>query len=275
MSQATKEKTVQVSNRRNHVIRDVPDDVHIFTAFARYVFLTADQLTRLLGRNEWYVQKRLKSFYDAGYLNNTQDGPFGPMMYFLSFKGGEKCVNLGILEKPRYVFKKSPKSIAHDSLITEFHLALELALRGPLFQPVLEKTGWRPINSLTWEQWRDDMTDLAHLIPDARFAVVGDEDFTLVEVVRANISKPKDKEDELTSKLIEYERLGIKRVLILMPTKTRTDNYVKKLSLLLPSTIFWVTDYDSWKEDVLGKIFRTPKNYETRMYSILKPEIYT
>lgn len=269
--------TLEPSLRRNLAIKDKAADVHVWRAFSGYVFLTVDQLTRLLGRGSDYVQKRLQAFYRAGYLNRTQDGPFGPIMYFFSFKGGEKCVNLGILEKPRYVYKKSPKSIAHDSLISEFHLALELGLGA-------RKCTWDSVDggcvwpdqhklTLTWEQWRDDMTDLKHLIPDARFAIQGEEEYTLVEVVRANISKPKDREDELTEKLMEYEKLGIPRVLILMPTKTRADNYLKKLSQILPSSHIWVTDYDSWISDVLGKIFRTPKNYETRQYSILKPEV--
>lgn len=271
MSQALKEKSLLSPRKRP--LRDQEDDLLIWKGFCSYVFLTADQLTRFLGRDESYVQKCLKKFYDVGLLNRTQDGPFGAMMYFLSFKGGEKCVNLGILEKPKYVYKKSPKSIAHDSLISEFHLALEIALRDriPACQHSTPPCDSCAANILTWEQWRDDMTDLAHLIPDARFAVVGDDDFTLVEVVRANISKPKDREDELTEKMFEYEKLGIKRILILMPTKSRADNYLKKLFSILPSSAIWVTDYDSVFKDVLGAVFRTPKNYETRSYSILKP----
>jgi len=95
-------------------------------------------------------------------------------------------------------------------------------------------------------------------------------------MVRANESGSRAEEKNLTEKLPDYLAAGIERIYISLPTPERADRYLQKLADIpkAKSSKIWITDEDSWRKEILGPIWRTPKNYlDGRTYSILKPEV--
>jgi hypothetical protein len=119
----------------------------------------------------------------------------------------------------------------------------------------------------------DDMkvNGKAELIPDWRFAVDGDEEFTPSENQRTRHGK---KGTRLIDKLRHYEAIKIKRVCIILPTQERRKNFLEEIEDTYKNskTAFWFSSYDLVLADPLGKIWQQPRNFRDREYSILKPE---
>jgi len=237
-------------------------DHDILEKVARYQFLTVEQIATLLQRNVISTRRRMMQLYRAAVLNRSQESKLSPYVYFLAEKGGMRAAELGFLPFPRWTDRKSPTHITHDLVITEFHLALEKALHA---------TG----HVLSWEQWRGDMADLldpdgeVDLVPDARFRIDDDEP-SLLEVVKSYESEYEGGKSSLEKKLNAYKKLGVHRVYITMPTQLRVAHFLSKIEEDIPSTQFWFTDEDSFRNKILAKIWWTPKDFRDRTYSIFR-----
>ena len=229
-------------------------DYDILQRVANYQFLTVEQMAELLERNVISTRRRMMQLYRAGFLNRAQEHLNAPYAYFLAEKGGRKAAELGFLPSPRWTDRKDPHHVAHDLTITEFHLALEKALKG---------------HSLSWEQWRGDLRLGPDLIPDAKFTIDGEAP-SFLEVVRSYESEYRGGKSSLEKKLEAYHEAKIHRVLITMPTQARIAHFLAKIEDILPSTQFWFTDEDSFRKRILGKIWWTPRDFRDRTYSIFK-----
>ena len=238
-------------------LREIDGDVEIWRAFGRYVFLTIAQASELLNRNPFTVQKRFNKLTrtDPHYLNRERQSEFDEWVYFPAPAGGRKMFQNAFSTSPWSIREKAKSHLPHDVMISQFHLKLELALRGRGLK-------------LSWEQWRDDMEDMKPVIPDARFAVEGEEEFTPLENQRA---RPKNGYKSLIEKMRELEKMDVKRVCWLFPTEERRQNFLEAIEKEFNTTRFWFSTYDLALTDPLGKIWLTPKNYKERPYSILKP----
>ena len=69
-----------------------------------------------------------------------------------------------------------------------------------------------------------------------------------------------------------HPKLDIERVLVTFPTVNRVERFLQRIAPHVPSAKIWVTYEEAYQKDILGKIWWTPKNFEERQYSILKPE---
>jgi hypothetical protein len=257
--------------RRERRVNFMADDHKVYQAYSLYVFLTVDMLTEITGRPRDSVLRRCSALAQAGILGRQRLG-VSHHMYFFDKKGGHLAAGNGYLDKPMFVTSKSPTHIDHDLEATRFHMALRKALGDPYLP---EKTDVTKI--LEWDQWRSDLMDLKELsdeielIPDARFRLVFERP-SLLENVKSYESGYDNHESSLVSKLREYIRMDIERVLVTMPTVNRVEKFLQRIAPHLPSSKIWVTYEDAYRKDILGKIWWTPKNFESRQYSILKPE---
>ncbi len=233
----------------------MPNDDKLWAAFSSYVYLTCRQAMTVLNCKPDYIQVRLRRLYEHGYLDRQQKNDFSEFVYYFTEKGGNMAAERGHLQAPRWITKKSPMTLDHDTTISDFHMRISA---------VAELAGW--------EQWRGDLAkDFdSEWIPDAKFRVVGDE-VRLLEIVKSGESGYKKGESSLVSKLKTYDREK-HYTLVVMPTTQRIQNFLSKIEEELPSTRLWFTDEASYQRDILGKIWWTPKNFRTRQYSILKPE---
>jgi hypothetical protein len=135
-----------------------------------------------------------------------------------------------------------------------------------------------------WEQWRGDLKDevetedgIASLIPDARF-IIGDRSFFL-EVVMSYESEYEDGESNIFRKVAFYnayrdqfrKKYGMEdfRVLWVLPTKQRVLRLLAKLEDSFPYRRFYVTNEESYKTNIKGKIWWTPKDFREATYSIV------
>jgi hypothetical protein len=176
---------VQPVQERKPVARlsSMPADKYIYGAFGRYVFMTVQQAQRILARPFDTVNIRLRRLEETGFLGRVQQNQFMPYLYFLSKKGGEEAMRLGMMEKPWYISKKSPNQILHDIGITEIQWRLEThipAMRARRWKTDLaqdytgdlmdlltdfdDSMGWCPweyvrTNPLTMDKLRDYATD--------------------------------------------------------------------------------------------------------------------
>jgi hypothetical protein len=62
------------------------------------------------------------------------------------------------------------------------------------------------------------------------------------------------------------------RVLVSVPSTGRSDkelanNLLKRLRTELPATFIWIASDADWRADIMGSIWRTPRDYDARAYS--------
>jgi len=195
-----------------------------------------------------------------------------PYVYFLGEKGAEEAARMGYLPEVRFIKSKSRLIINHDLEITLFHLVLEKKLHdaGHLLA--------------SWDQWRGDLKDevetdrgTASLIPDAYFVI--NEDAFFLEVVKSYESEYEDGESNIVRKVGLYheyknrfrEKYGAEdfRVLWVLPTKARVLGLLSKLEDSFPYRRFYFTDEESYKKNMLGKIWWTPKDFREATYSLM------
>lgn len=249
--------------KRNRRLYTSKGDPEILRQVAKYQFLTVAQVAALVDRNIIGIRGRLMELHAGAILNRVRvtESEYPMWVYFLAEKGGRRAAELGYLPEPRWTDAKSPTHVMHDLTLTEFHLALEKALGSK--------------HRLSWEQWRGDMAEMLDpdgqidLVPDARFTI-DDEEPSLLEVVRSYESEYERGKSSLQKKLEAYKKLGVHRVHVTMPTQLRIANFLAKIEDDLPSTRFWFTDEDSFRKNIMGKIWWTPKDFRERTYSIFK-----
>jgi hypothetical protein len=256
-------------DRRTYSLRA---DAAIYAALAKYTYLTVGQATGILGRNPETVQKRFQVLHLAGHLNRVRESLVPPYVYFLDREGARLACDLGELAAPHYVTSKSRMIVNHDLEITKFHMALEVAA---------------PAGLAEWRQWRDDLRDSADagegakaMIPDAYFVLNGRAFF--LEIVKSYESEYVGGRSNIEQKLALYlayrerfrERYGMGdfRVLWVLPTLRRVQLLIGKVKGEFPNRKFWLTDEASYRRDVAGKIWWTPKDFGTRTYSLFGEE---
>jgi hypothetical protein len=215
--------------------------------FSTYVFVTPRQAIQILDGKRISVYVRLRRLFEGGYLGRVQQSDFAEYVYYLTEKGAEKCIERGYLGKKWYIGRKSLMQIPHDIGITEFQFRLARAF------PHMEARRWRA----------DLQKDFEGEVPDLYFNIGDGMEWTPFEYVRMN--------PVTVEKLRGYDK-EFKRSYFVLPTQRRVENILKAIEEELPSSRLWFTSEDRYREDILGKIWWTPKNYADRVYSLLKPE---
>ena len=227
--------------------------------------MTAELAAVMLKRDESTTRKRFLGLYQAGYLNRTRRDLVAPYVYFLGEKGAQEAARLGYLPEVRFIKAKSRILINHDLEITMFHRALESAL---------SKTS---LGLTSWEQWRGDLKDeirtpreTAALIPDARFVIDGTSAFFL-EIVKSYESEYEDGISNIVRKIGLYagyknqfkKKYGMDdfRVLWVLPTQARVLGLLSKIENDYPFRRFYLTDEESYRTNLLGKIWWTPRDF--------------
>jgi hypothetical protein len=230
---------------------------HITTEQA-YVLTEAQTATQ-----QRATRRFLKLMSDAGFLlrelivtKSTSPFPHFQYSYRLS-KHGAKEVH------KKYSAEKSPASLSHDSEITSFHIALQ---KYP--------------GKLWWKQ--DDLKKTVY--PDAVFGLAKDSAspaaYFFLEIEKSRQGHYRDGDSGLITKLKryaayrrsadcrrEFKHFDDFRVVIIVANVERRNNLLNRLSVVLPQGFVWVTTESEYKENVLGNIFRTPKDRERFFYS--------
>ncbi len=263
--------------RKDRRIYSLKADEAIYSAFAKYTYLTAEQAVLILGRGLDTVQKRFQVLHEAGHLNRVREDLISPFVYFLDREGAKKACDLGELATPHYISSKSRMIVNHDLEITKFHMALENATMPEKSPPGGFVAEWR--------QWRDDLRDKVDT-PDGGKAIIPDAFFVLncsayfLEIVKSYESEYVGGKSNIEQKLALY--LAYKngfinkydmpdfRVLWVLPTIKRVQMLLGKVEDEFPVRKFWFTDEASYKRDITGKIWWTPKDYSTRAYSLFE-----
>lgn len=196
-----------------------------------------------------------------------------PLVYGLTYKGVLKVEDEGMSTPATKVFKpNSDNLLPHEYEISLFHLHVERACRERGF-------------SLYWQQ-----RDLKRTVnPDALFAITDprqpEGENTLYYFLEVEKTKPgnfKNGESKIMRNLTKYysyfntdqcekEWVNFRkfRVTIITRNEERRRNLLKALSARHNHRMFWLTTEPSYREDIGGKIFLTPKDYGTESYSFI------
>jgi hypothetical protein len=164
----------------------------------------------------------------------------------------------------------SQRTLDHELEISFFHIALKNSCN---------KHGQK----LYWQQ-----SDLKCTIsPDAMFAITDPAKpegkntmYYFLEMERAKIGHYRDGEPSIMRKLAKYyayygsdacekEWFDFRqfRVVVVLRTEERQKNLLKELNKTYNHRTLWLTDERSYKENIGGEIFKTPKDYEKAAYS--------
>jgi hypothetical protein len=249
--------------KRNRRIFSRSGDFHILQSVAIYQFVSVEMVAEDVKRNIIAVRRRMLSLYQAGVLNRARRDKLAPYIYFLSEKGSEDCLKRGLLNEPRYITSKSSLLVSHDLEITLFHRELE-----------------KRVDISGWDQWRgalrvevETKNGTESLIPDAKFSL-GDKNFCL-EIVKSYESEYEGNESNIERKLFLYNEYWKQsgqefRVLFVMPTKSRVAHFLAKIEERFPLRRFWFTDEESYRTNVLGKIWWTPRDFREATYALIE-----
>jgi hypothetical protein len=258
--------------RRNRRLYTRQGDFPILAQVAKFQFITVEMVAEDLKRNEISVRRRMLGLYQAGILNRSRRDKLSAYAYFLGEKGSAIAVSQGALAEPRWTKSKSSILINHDLEITMFHRALEKALHND-GHFVGE-----------WEQWRGalrqeiaTMQGAESLIPDGRFAI--DERLFYLEIVKSYESEYSNGESNIEHKIFlynEYWKASREKfhVLFVMPTTARIAHFLTKIEDRFPYRRFWFTDEESYRKNILGKIWWTPRDFRDRTYALLEEISY-
>lgn len=161
--------------------------------------------------------------------------------------------------------EKSPASIDHELLITDFHIALSS------HASTTHRVYWR-------------QTDLKRTVhPDALFALTNitrpREQSTIYYFLEAEYSRQghyRAGESGLLTKLRRYgeyrksatcreewKHFSDFRVIVLLRTRERQENLLRVLAKRLPNKAFWTTTVGDVQRDITGPIFRGPPEPNT------------
>lgn len=252
----------------------------ILDLLCRYTYLRTSHFYALLRSDhdgaQRAVRRLLHDFWRRGYLvrrplvDYHAPGPFPRYenVYSLSSAGVELLRDSGCLDDSlTRTPEKSPHSLEHDLLITEFHLAVER---------FCDVNGW----TAYWQQHNLKRT----VNPDALFALTDlrrpeDEStsYYFLEMERSRQGSYRDGRSGLLRKLERYvEYYGTERclrdwewfdefcVVIVVKNETRKENLLTLLSKEMPESLFWITVEGS---DLTGPSFLVPGG--TTAYSFL------
>jgi hypothetical protein len=219
-------------------------------------------------RNIIAVRRRMLHLFEAGFLNRARRDKLAPYVYFLSEKGAAEALRHGHITEPRYIKSKSSILVPHDLEITMFHRTLRKKLHDA--GHILSE----------WEQWRGALRYEVHtengkesLIPDGLFRI-NDQSPSFLEIVKSYESEYQNGESNVEHKIALYNEHWREthrdfRVFFVMPTKARVAHFLAKIEERFPYRRFWFTDEESYRRDVLGKIWWTPRDFRDATYSII------
>ena len=190
--------------------------------------------------------------------------------YGLSDAGIKMCQSLWPLAKT--FDEHSQRTLDHELEISFFHMALKKLAAGNNLK-------------LYWQQ-----SDLKCTIsPDAMFALTDPSKpegkntlYYFLEMERAKIGHYVNGEPSIMRKLGKYyeyygtdkcekEWLDFRqfRVIVIQRTDERRENLLRQLNKEYNHRMFWLATEASYKTDIGGEIFRTPKDWEKVGYSFL------
>lgn len=235
--------------------------------FLNFPYISTEQAYKLAGAKNDTQQRATRRFllklHEAGYLLRTplytqySPAPHFQFSYRLSKYGAQVVHGKSTAEK-------SPYSIAHDSEITSFHTELQMEFGGEV---------------LIWEQKNLKKT----VYPDALFGFSWDRKrvhYFFLEIEKSRQGHYENGKSGLDTKLERYDkyRKSAKckkewvyfddfRVCVVVKNRERADNLLKKLAGTLPYRFIWITTEEDYKRDIMGSIWRTPKDWQGRSWS--------
>jgi hypothetical protein len=254
--------------RRDRRVYTRKGDSPILKSVADCQFVTVEMVAEDAKRNVIAVRRRMLSLYQAGFLNRSRRDKLAPYVYFLSEKGSDEALKHGHLNEPRYIKSKSSILVPHDLEITIFHRTLRKKLHDA--GHILSE----------WDQWRGALkheVETANgreaLIPDGRFCIDDGNDCYL-EIVKSYESEYENGESNVEHKIFLYNEYWRQsgddfRVLFVMPTKARVAHFLAKIEERFPYRRFWFTDEESYRANVLGKIWWTPRDFRDATYGLV------
>ncbi len=223
----------------------MPNDDKIWAMFSRYVFVTTNQAQEILGCKWDYINVRLRRLFQAGYLGRVQQNDFAPYLYFLTEAGATLAFSRGHMTRPWYIQRKATNQIPHEIGITNWQMKFAKAFPEAEFR-----------------RWRTDLQhDFDGEVPDLFFDLKDGVGWVPFEYERMNLIKEE--------KLRDYDR-EFPRTYTVVQTNKRALNLVASLEESLPSSKLWFTSEEMFDRDITGKIWWTPANFRTRVYSIVK-----
>jgi hypothetical protein len=106
-----------------------------------------------------------------------------------------------------------------------------------------------------------------------RQAFVGNKSFCF-EIVKSYESEYEGNESNIERKIVLYNEYWKQyedefRVLFVMPTKSRVYHFLAKIKNRFPFRRFWFTDEESYRANILGEIWWTPRDFKEETYSLL------
>ena len=266
-------------------------DAVLLKRLAEYRFLQPCDFQRLTGRNIVSLRRRLRQLSEREYVERLVlpleretpvGGPPDGFVYQLAPRGIRKAKEYGFADEGyRYTREKSNLFLLHDLLITRFHLALELGIRGSPLQLV----GWEQRRSVLLDS-AEDGSGRSSVNPDALFGLKDREKaegqnttYFFLEIVRSRESEYERQQSNFMRKIeafVTYHRQGNHtarygisnfRVITVTPTRQRAFNLCAKLrNAGLGSKRFWFTDLAAVSPGaparILEKVFFTPKDFE-------------
>jgi hypothetical protein len=244
-----------------------PKRAEFLRFFTRYEHIATSDAYRLLdARNETQrraVRRFLTKLFEAGYLQRTllvdhkHVGPFPSweLSYRLSDRGAEVAGG--------HASDQSPYSLPHDQEVERF---------------VMQLATWRGKTYIFPRPYRRTVN------PDKPFGLERDGSwyyfFLEVERGRQNLSKTNEK--GIAARLAAYETYRRSdrcaadwklfrdfRVLLAVSSEELRANLLARLEGALAVRWIWITVADHWHEDLLGKIWKTPRDQRSHCYSLL------
>lgn len=219
------------------------------------------------------IRNTLASLHKAGlatripYLDLDREKGGTTWVYGLTDKGVKYCESLWPLCKT--FDEHSQRTLDHELEISYFHVALK---------KFVVKNGLK----LYWQQ-----SDLKHTVsPDAMFALTDPRKpegqntlYYFLEIERAKIGHYIKGEPSIIRKLQKYhEYYGTDtcqkewqdfrkfRVIVIQRTEERRENLLK--ACLFKHRMFWFASEDAYKADIGGEIFKTPRDFQDKSYSL-------
>lgn len=191
-------------------------------------------------------------------------------VYGLSDAGVRHAFRHGYATEATKTFEeRSVMMLDHELEITAFHMALDRWCRSADLRYV-----WRQRN-------------LKHGVhPDACFTVesaagTGRRFTYFLEIERAKLGNYRNGTPQILRKLARYyeyfnsmdceRKWGFRhfRVMVVQRTEARSEGLLGALQAGYRHRMFWLTSEDRYRKDIGGEIFKTPKDYAERSYSLL------
>jgi len=190
-----------------------------------------------------------------------------PIIYGLTKKGVALVEEEGLSTTATKVFKpNSDTLLPHEYEISVFHLRLKA---------LCEQRGWK----LYWQQ-----RDLkCRVNPDALIGITDEKRNTWWYFLEIEKTKPgnfRNGESKIMRNLRKYYayfntdqcekewgNFRKFRVIVVQRMQDRRANLLRALEAKCQHRMFWLTTERSYREDIGGGIFLTPKDYNTESYS--------